>query len=309
MSAIVIEDGFRIAVLLPCRNRATSIGGIVRGFATALPGAEIFVYDNNSTDDTARAATRAGARVYREQRQGKGNVVRRMFADIEADIYVLAEGDESCDPADAPSLVNALITERADMAVGTRVGSKLAERSHGTSGLLGRLYRRSIDANFTDVSSSYRALTRRFVKSFPAITTGFAIETELSMHASQLMVPVAEIELSDGVPRNTPSPAHTHEALRLAGSLLLLTRETRPFVFYAAIAMLFWIAGLAPAASGLASWSSGTAVNAPALAVAAGLFVIGFVVAACGLVLDSIARSRIEQKRILFLSVPKLGTQ
>jgi glycosyltransferase involved in cell wall biosynthesis len=307
MSAIAIEDGFRIAVLLPCRNRAASIGSIVEGFAAALPGAEIFVYDNNSADDTARAATHAGARVYREVRQGKGNVVRRMFADIEADIYVLAEGDGSCDPADAPSLVNALITERADMAVGTRSGGNPGGRMSGTHALRDRLYRRSIGAAFTDISSSYRALTRRFVKSFPAISTGFAVEAELSMHASQLMVPVAEIDLGDDARRTIAPPIQAFGVLRVAGSLLLLTKETRPFFFYAAFAMLFWVAGLILAGSGVANWSAGA--GSPAPVFAAPLFVIGFVIAACGLVLDSIARSRTEQKRILFLSVPRLGTQ
>ena len=123
MSPIAIEDGFKIAVLIPCHNQAATIGAVVRGFVEALPGAKIFVFDNNSTDDTARIATREGARVYREARQGKGNVVRRMFADIDADIYVLADGDGSYDPADAPSLVNALITEHVDMVVGTRHGA------------------------------------------------------------------------------------------------------------------------------------------------------------------------------------------
>src|SRR3954469_16200757 len=122
MTSVAIEDGLTVAVLLPCYNEALTVGAVVRGFAAALPGARIYVFDNNSTDDTARAAAHAGARVFREERQGKGNVVRRMFADIEADIYVMADGDGTYDPADAPSLVNALITEHVDMVVGTRRG-------------------------------------------------------------------------------------------------------------------------------------------------------------------------------------------
>ena len=151
MDTIAVGDGFKVAVLIPCHNQAATIGAAVLGFAEALPGAQVYVFDNNSTDDTAREATRAGARVRREARDGKASVVRRMFADIEADIYVLAAGDGSYDPADAPSLVNALITERADMVVGRRnaVGS---HRTSTAKRLLDRLYRRSVGAAFSDVS-------------------------------------------------------------------------------------------------------------------------------------------------------------
>ncbi len=307
MSAIAVEDGFKIAVLLPTRNQAATIGAAVSGFAEALPGAEVYVYDNNSTDDTARAATRAGARVYRESREGKANVVRRMFADIEADIYVLADSDGSCDPLDAPSLVNALITERADMAIGTRSGASARTRSMPGARIADRLYRRSIGATFVDVFSGYRAFTRRFVKSFPAIPTGFEIEAELSVHAGQLMVPVAEIDLSDER-LDVASAGGASGGLRIARTLAMLMKETRPFAFYSAIAMLFWIAGLVLAVSAPAA-VVGSAVIMPQALTALGLFVIGFVVAASGLVLDSVGRSRVEQKRILFLTVPALGAQ
>ena len=299
MNTIAVEDGLKIAVLLPCHNQAATIGAAVSGFAAALPGAQIYVFDNNSTDDTAREATRAGARVHREARQGKENVVRRMFADIEADIYVLADGDGTYDPADAPSLVNALITERADMAIGTRAAGRGGEAVG--SRLLDRLYRRSIGASFVDVFSGYRAFTRRFVKSFPAISTGFEIEAELSVHAGQLMVPVAEIELNDGQPPDDAAPRAVGNGLRVCKTLAMLMKETRPFAFYSALAMLFWIAGLVLVAT--AGWT------AAGLLPATGLFVIGFVIAACGLVLDSLGRSRVEQKRILFLTVPALGAQ
>jgi glycosyltransferase involved in cell wall biosynthesis len=295
-------------VLLPCHNQAATIGAAVSGFAEALPGAQIYVFDNNSTDDTAREATRAGARVHREARQGKENVVRRMFADIEADIYVLADGDGTYDPADAPSLVNALITERADMAVGTRAAGRGGEAVG--SRLLDRLYRRSIGASFVDVFSGYRAFTRRFVKSFPAIPTGFEIEAELSVHAGQLMIPVAEIDLSDAPQPGTASPARMQDGLRAMKMLAMLMKETRPAPFYFSFAMLFWIGGLVVAAPAIARWAeAGPATDMSAMAVATGLFVIGFVTAACGLVLDSLGRSRVEQKRILFLTVPALGAQ
>lgn len=293
MSSIAGEDGFNVAVLLPCHNQAATIGAAVRGFAEALPDARIYVFDNNSTDDTARAATMAGARVFREPRQGKGNVVRRMFADIEADIYVLAEGDGTYDPADAPSLVNALITEHADMAVGMRRSATGRAADSFARRILDRLYRRSIGASFVDVFSGYRAFTRRFVKSFPALSNGFDIEAELSVHAGQLMIPVAEIELSEAQRKEEHSTDAVKDSLRVLKVLTMLTRETRPSIFYGMLAMLFWIAGLLSVGS----------------AMATGLFVIGFVIASCGLVLESLGRARTEHKRVLFLSVPALGAQ
>ena len=204
MDAPAIEDGLNVAILLPCHNQAATIESVVRGFAEAIPAARIYVFDNNSTDDTARVATRAGARVYREARQGTGNVVRRMFADVDADIYVLADPARGYDPADAPSLVNALITEHVDMVVGTRDGrvsgngfaAPRDQRSFGVRSFE-LLYRQFFGGTVKDIGSRYRAFTRRFVRSFPAITTGFDVEIELSMHASQLMIPVAEIGLQD----------------------------------------------------------------------------------------------------------------
>jgi uncharacterized membrane protein (DUF485 family) len=302
MRATNPEDGLKVAVLLPCHNQAETIGAAVEGFAAALPGAEVYVFDNNSTDDTARVATRAGARVYREARQGKGAVVRRMFADVEADIYVLADGDGTYDPADAPSLVNALITERADMAVGTRSGASGSTRGH----FLDALCRRSVEASFADVFSGYRAFTRRFVKSFPAISTGFEIEAELSMHASQLMVPVAEIDL-DYEPRSgAAADGALRDRLHVLKTLAMLMKETRPLAFYASFAALFWVVGLLLAAPAIAG---GSVEHTTGLIVATGLFVIGFVTAGFGLVLESLGRSRVEQKRILFLAVPALGAQ
>jgi glycosyltransferase involved in cell wall biosynthesis len=310
MSAIAVEDGIRIAVLLPCHNHAATIGAVVQGFAEALPGADIYVFDNNSTDDTARIATRAGARVRREARQGKANVVRRMFADIEADIYVLADGDGTYDPADAPSLVNALVTERADMAVGMRGSATGRAATTFARRVLDRLYRRSIGVAFVDVFSGYRALTRRFVKSFPAITRGFDIEAELSMHAGQMMIPVAEIDLTESRRPDGQRPSTVRDGLRVLRVLARLMKETRPFAFYCALALVFWIAGLALAAPAISAWATaGPQAGPAALAAATGLFVVGFVSAACGLVLDSVGRTRVEQKRILFLTVPALGTR
>jgi glycosyltransferase involved in cell wall biosynthesis len=309
MSATTIEDGFRIAVLIPCHNQAETIGSIVRGFREALPAAHLFVFDNNSTDDTARLAAREGARVYREAQPGKGNVVRRMFADIDADIYVLAEGDGSYDPADAPSLVNALVTERVDMVVGTRRGSARGRaRQHFGARVFEGLYRHFFAGASSDIVSGYRAFTRRFVKSFPAITTGFDVAIELSMHANQLMIPVTEIDLSEEQPQRTaPAATNVVESLRDAA---LLVKETRPLTFYAIFAAIFWIIGVALMIPILAARIEGSALaSLPVAFVGMSMLVAGFVMVGCGLVLEALGRSRIEQKRILFLTVPGLGAQ
>jgi glycosyltransferase involved in cell wall biosynthesis len=315
MTPIAVEDGLRIAVLLPCYNDALIVERVVRGFAEAVPGARIFVFDNNSTDDTARAAARAGALVFRERRQGKGNVVRRMFADIDADVYVMAAADGTCDPADAPSLVNALITEHVDMVVGRGIA---AGRDAGRSGhafgnrTFDRLFRWLIGVGFTDIFSEYRAFTRRFVKSFPAISTSFEIETELSVHASQLMIPVAEIDLSYGRrPEGSASGLRTiRDGLKILRTFAMLMKESRPFAFFSIFAMLFWTAGLILLSPGIVTWlETGLAPRLPTAVVSTGMFVIGFMLAGGGLILDSLRRSRVEQKRILFLAVPAPGAQ
>ena len=195
-----------IAVLLPCYNEAATIGQVVRDFRAALPEARIYVYDNNSTDGTALTAMLAGATVVRERRQGKGHVVRRMFCDIEADVYVLADGDGTYAPDDAEELIRTLLTERADMVVGTRRGvhDDAGRNGHAFGNrLFNRLYRGIFGPDFTDIFSGYRAYTRRFVKSFPALSNGFETETEMSVHASRLKLPVASAACTDRYP---PAP-------------------------------------------------------------------------------------------------------
>jgi glycosyltransferase involved in cell wall biosynthesis len=312
MSSIAIEDGLKVAVLLPCHNQAATIGAVVRGFADALPAAHIYVFDNNSTDDTARVATKEGATVHREARPGKGNVVRRMFADVDADVYVLADPAGGYDPADASSLVNALITEHVDMVVGTRrastpvLGTKQPQRPFGEKSF-DWLYRHFFGGSVSDIGSGYRAFTRRFVKSFPAISTGFEVEIELSMHASQLMVPVAEIGLENLQTKKTSmQPGDVAGQFRIAKMVAMLVRDSRPFLFYSFFAVCFWCLGLALMVPMLLA-SEGFALSNAFLGLV--LLVAGFILGGCGLILDALGRSRIEQKRILFLTVPALGAQ
>jgi glycosyltransferase involved in cell wall biosynthesis len=315
MHPVAIADGLKIAVLLPCYNEAQTVGAVVRGFAEALPGARIYVFDNNSTDDTARAAIHAGARVFREARQGKGNVVRRMFADIDADIYIMADGDGTYDPADAPSLVNALITEHVDMVVGTRrdVGRDAGRSGHAFGNRsFNQLYRWLFGRGFSDIFSGYRAFTRRFVKSFPAISTGFEIETEMSVHASQLMIPVAEIDLAYGRrPNGSASKLRTfRDGFKILTMFAMLMKETRPFLFYSLIGAAFAMLSLLLMLPIIATYlETGLVPRIPTAVVATGAMVIAFLMATCGVILDSLSRARLEQKRILFLGVPPLTVQ
>lgn len=308
-------DGFEIAVLLPCFNEALTIADVVKGFRDALPGATVYVFDNNSTDDTARIAAKAGARVFREHKQGKGNVVRRMFADIDADIYVMADGDGTYDPADAPSLVSALMTERVDMVVGTRrdVTADAGRAGHAFGNkLFNSVYQMIFGSDFSDIFSGYRAFTRRYVKSFPATSTGFEIETEMSVHASQLMIPVAELEMNYGRrPEGSDSKLRTfRDGFRILRMFAMLMKETRPATFYAIFSAAFALGSLILMTPIMITWlETGLVPRFPTAIVATGMMVIAVLLMTCGLILDSLCRARVEQKRILFLGVRKLGVQ
>jgi hypothetical protein len=253
--------------------------------------------------------------VFREARQGKGNVVRRMFADIDADIYIMADGDGTYDPADAPSLVNALITEHVDMVVGTRrdVGRDAGRSGHAFGNRsFNQLYRWLFGRGFSDIFSGYRAFTRRFVKSFPAISTGFEIETEMSVHASQLMIPVAEIDLAYGRrPNGSASKLRTfRDGFKILTMFAMLMKETRPFLFYSLIGAAFAMLSLLLMLPIIATYlETGLVPRVPTAVVATGAMVIAFLMATCGVILDSLSRARLEQKRILFLGVPPLTVQ
>jgi len=308
-------DGLDIAVVIPCHDEGATIEAVVRGFRAALPGARIYVFDNNSRDATATAAGRAGAIVRREPRQGKGHVVRRMFADVEADVYVMADGDGTYDPADAPDLVRALISERADMAIGTRrdVTTDAGRAGHAFGNrVFNRLYRGLFGDEFSDIFSGYRAFTRRFVKSFPALSGGFEIETEMSVHAGQLRIPTVEIPLAYGRRvEGSPSKLRTvRDGLRILGMFLMLAKETRPAAFFGALAGVVAVAAVTLALPLLATYlDTGLVPRLPTAVLCTGMAIGAGLLATVGLVLDSLARARVEQKRILYLAVPALAVQ
>ncbi|UJW75727.1 glycosyltransferase [Rhizobium sp. SL42] len=301
-----------IAVLLPCYNEAATIGDVVRDFRAALPQARIFVYDNNSTDGTALTAMLAGATVVRERRQGKGHVVRRMFCDIDADIYVMADGDGTYAPQDAEELIRTLMTERADMVVGTRRGvhDDAGRQGHAFGNrLFNTLYRLLFGNDFTDILSGYRAFSRRYVKSFPAVSGGFEIETEMSVHASRLKLPVCELELDYGRrPEGSHSKLSTFkDGARILWMFAMLMKETRPFAFFGLIS-----AGLMGMSLGFMApvlyefFTTGLVSRMPTWIAAMALMMMSFLSFTAALILDSVARSRAEQLRIHYMNLPAL---
>ncbi|MDA4845205.1 glycosyltransferase [Hoeflea poritis] len=309
MSDLMFDD-LQIAVLLPCYNEEATIGDVVAGFRRELPNAHVFVYDNNSSDRTAILAARAGATVVREPRQGKGHVVRRMFADIDADIYVMADGDGTYAPEDAPDLVRTLVTERSDMVVGTRRGVTAdAGRSGHAFGnrLFNFIYTALFGRDFTDIFSGYRVFNRRFAKSFPALSGGFEIETEMSVHASMLRMPVSELTLDYGRrPEGSDSKLSTFkDGFKILWMLMLLVKETRPFLFFSSISGAMLIASLAFMAPVLAEYfETGLVSRLPTWIAAIALLMISMLFFVAGVILDSLARSRAEHKRMLYMGLP-----
>jgi glycosyltransferase involved in cell wall biosynthesis len=302
-----------VAILLPCYNEAATIADVVRGFREALPTARIFVYDNNSTDGTALKAMLAGAHVVRERRQGKGNVVRRMFADIDADIYVMADGDGTYSPADAEELVRTLLTERADMVVGTRRGvlADAGRQGHAAGNrLFNLLYRTIFGRGFTDIFSGYRAFSRRFVKSFPAVSAGFEIETEMSVHASRLKLPVSEIELHYGRrPEGSQSKLSTfRDGARILWMFAMLMKETRPFAFFGLISGAVMAASILFMLPVLAEYfQTGYVSRVPTWILSMALMMVSLLVFTSGLILDSVSRGRNEQLRLHYMNLPQIG--
>ncbi|CDX16109.1 Glycosyltransferase [Mesorhizobium sp. ORS 3324] len=299
-----------IAVLLPCYNEELTIGEVVRRFRETLPSAAVYVYDNNSRDLTALKARAAGATVVREPRQGKGNVVRRMFADIDADIYVMADGDGTYAPEDAPQLINILLTERSDMVVGTRRGVRDDAGRHGHAlgnRIFNRLYKGLFGADFTDIFSGYRVFSRRFVKSFPAVSGGFEIETEMSVHASQLKLPVSEMALDYGRrPEGSSSKLSTfRDGARILWMFAMLMKETQPLRFFSTFALFFLAASIGLMIPVLIEFAeTGLVPRMPTWVLSVGLLLLSMLSAVTGLILDSVSRGRAEQKRIFYLSIP-----
>ncbi|MFD1789006.1 glycosyltransferase family 2 protein [Sphingomonas floccifaciens] len=299
-----------VAVLLPCYNEEAAIAQTIAGFRAELPDATIYVYDNNSRDRTVEVARAAGAVVRTERMQGKGNVVRRMFADVEADIYIMADGDLTYDPASAPAMVARLVDDGLDMIVGTRVheAAEAYRRGHvlgnrAMTGLLASLFGRS----FTDIFSGYRVFSRRFVKSFPALAAGFETETEISVHALELKMPVGEVETRYLARlEGSASKLNTYrDGLRIARTIATLYRIERPLWFFGAIAGVLTLAAILltiPLAITYAQ--TGLVPRFPTAILATGLMIVAVLNLFAGLILDTVVRGRREMKRLAYLAIP-----
>ena len=304
-----------IAVTIPCYNEAATIEAVVHQFKAALPGADIYVFDNNSTDGTADIAQRAGAIVRSETRQGKGHVVRRIFSDVEADIYVMADGDATYDATMAPTLVELMLKNHVDMVVGTRanVTNDAGREGHAFGNkIFNGLYHRIFGRDFTDIFSGYRVFSRRFVKSFPAVSAGFEIETEMSVHASQLGIPVLERPTKYGVrPDDSESKLKTfRDGFRILGMFGVLAKETRPAWFFGMIGgALMALAGVLSIPLLITYVQTGEVPRFPTAILSTGLVIVGTLSLMSGLILDSLARARIEAKRAVFLSYSALDNR
>jgi glycosyltransferase involved in cell wall biosynthesis len=303
----------RIAVLVPCFNEEAAVANVVTGFRKALPTAQIYVYDNNSRDRTAAVARAAGAEVRSERRQGKGHVVRRMFADIDADVYVLVDGDATYDAPSAPRMIEKLVDEHLDMVVGLRVDQEQAAWRRGhrignrmLTGFLSSVFGQA----FKDILSGYRVFSRRFVKSFPVLSDGFEIETELNVHALELAMPVAEVETPYYArPEGSVSKLNTYrDGLRILGTILKLYRSEKPLRFFAVIGVFLALVSIGLAIPIVITYlEEGLVPRLPTAVLSTGLMIVAVLSVSSGLVLDTVTRGRREMKLLAYLSQPPVS--
>lgn len=297
-------------MLLPCYNEEAAIAQTVADFRSALPGAAIYVYDNNSRDRTVEVARAAGAIVRTERIQGKGAVVRRMFADVDADVYVMADGDATYDAASAPALVARLLDEQLDMVVGSRVHEAVEAYRRGhqfgnamLTGMLARLFGRS----FSDILSGYRVFSRRFVKSFPVLSVGFEIETEISVHALELKMPVAEVSTPYFArPEGSASKLSTYrDGWRILGTIVTLYRIERPLWFFGGLGgLLALLAVVLAVPLGITYAETGLVPRVPTAILVTGLVIIATLAFFASLILDTVVRGRREVRRLAYLGHP-----
>jgi glycosyltransferase involved in cell wall biosynthesis len=300
----------RIALIVPCFNEAAAISKVIEGFKAALPAIECYVFDNNSTDNTSDRALQCGAQVKQVKLKGKGNVVRRMFADVEADIYIMVDGDGTYDARAAPALVATFLAGDLDMLVGSRVSSVQAAYRPGhrfgnkmLTGFVSLLFGRAFD----DMLSGYRLFSRRFVKSFPAHSAGFEIETELAVHALELRMPVAEVPTEYGARMDgSVSKLNTYrDGVRILMTILKLFKAEKPLAFFAIGFAISMVTAMVLAWPLLNTYlATGLVPRLPTAVLCSGLVLLGFLLLVCGLILDTVTLGRIEAKRLSYLATP-----
>jgi glycosyltransferase involved in cell wall biosynthesis len=298
-----------IVVLIPCYNEEATIAQVVSAFKRAMPTALIYVYDNASTDKTSEVARQAGAVVRNEPKKGKGNVVRRMFADIDADIYVIVDGDDTYEASKCPKMVQQLIENNLDMVVATRkaIDNEEAYRWGHVFGnwMLTRSVSFIFSQGFSDMLSGYRVMSRRFVKSFPIMSQGFEIETEMTVHALQIGASYKEIEtMYDSRPEGSESKLSTFkDGFRILRMILLLFKEEKPFQFFGLFSLLFFVVSIVLSIPVFIAYvETGLVLRMPTAILSTGLMILSFFSLISGVILDSLSRSRLEAKKVNYLA-------
>ncbi len=303
-------SAYQVAVLVPCYNEALTIGALVRAFHDSIPHAQVYVFDNNSSDDTVKLARAAGALVRQVPHQGKGNVVRRMFADVEADVYIMVDGDGTYDATVAPQLAARLLSDGLDMLVGSRVSHEQEAYRFGHrfgNVMLTRCVAMVFGRSFTDMLSGYRIFSRRYVKSFAAHAAGFEIETELTVHALELRMPVAEVATAYGArPEGSQSKLNTYrDGLRILATIVKLVMSEKPLAFFSSGFLLCAAMSLGLALPLIDTYvATGLVPRLPTAVLCAALALFGTILLTCGIILDTVTKGRIEQKRFAYLAVP-----
>ncbi|MEL4893862.1 glycosyltransferase family 2 protein [Crocosphaera sp. Alani8] len=315
LSSTINRTCYRLAVLIPCRNEGLTIARVVQQFRERLPEADIYVYDNRSTDDTVEQAKEAGAIVRYEPQPGKGNVVRRMFADIDADVYILVDGDNTYEVNAIHQLIDRLLNDNLDMVVGARRSKTQDKQAYRLGHRSGNLFLTGVvkflfGSQLKDMLSGYRVFSRRFVKSFPALSSGFEIETELTVHTLELKIPFAEdYTLYGSRPPGSESKLKTFtDGWRVLGTAVLLFKEVRPFLFFSIISILLALVSLSLILPVFTTYlATGLVPRFPTAILAASIMLLAFLSFTCGLILDSVARGRREVKRMTYLSYNQIS--
>jgi glycosyltransferase involved in cell wall biosynthesis len=299
-----------VAVLIPCRNEEAAIGKVVSDFRRALPDAVVYVYDNNSTDHTILEARAAGAVVRRERLQGKGHVVRRMFADVDADVFILVDGDDTYDASVAPSMLKMLVDGQLDMVSAARFGA--VQDSYRLGHRLGNAVLSAIviwafGGGITDLLSGYRVFSRRFVKSFPALSCGFETETEFTVHALALHMPVQEVRAHyrSRAPGTLSKLSTFKDGTRILRAILMLIQHERPLQVFSFSALCLLVAGILLGMPVISEFlRTGLVPRLPTAVLATGLMLLANLSMASGLILDAVSRARTENKRLAYLAIP-----
>jgi len=303
----------RIAVLIPCYNEESTVAAVIRDFRAAIPQADIYVYDNNSTDLTGEVARSEGVIVRLEPLQGKGNVVRRMFADIDADVYVLVDGDDTYDPKSAPEMIYKLLSEQLDMVNGARQTqiSEAYRRGHRLGNrLITGMVTNIFGNRINDMLSGLKVFSRRYVKSFPALSSGFEIETELTVHALALRMPMAEVATQyKERPVGSESKLNTYrDGFRIVRTIIFLIKEEKPLPFFLLLSALLALTSIALSVPIVLTYmETGLVPRFPTAILSTGLMLLAFLSLTSGIILDAVTKGRHEIKRMRYLSIPLLG--